>query len=46
METKCKTCNHEPICAYCAEHLEEFSLPAENGACDLYVKIHCLSTRF
>ena len=36
METKCKTCNHEPICAYCAEHLEEFSLPAENGACDLY----------
>ena len=36
METKCKTCNHEPICAYCAEHLKEFSLPAENGACDLY----------
>ena len=36
METKCKTCNHEPICAYCAEHLEEFSLPAENGTCDLY----------
>lgn len=36
METKCKTCNHEPICAYCAEHLEEFSLPAENGDCDLY----------
>ena len=36
MKTKCETCNHEPICAYCAEHLEEFSLPAENGACDLY----------
>lgn len=36
MKNKCETCNHEPICAYCAEHLEEFSLPAENGACDLY----------
>ena len=36
METKCKTCNHEPICAYCAERLEEFSLPDENGACDLF----------
>ena len=33
---ECKNCNHEPICAYCAEHLEEFSLPDENGACDLY----------
>ena len=49
METKCKTCNHEPICAYCAEHLEEFSLPAENGACDLYdprpERIACESCR-
>ena len=36
METKCKTCNHEPICAYCAEYLEEFSLPSENGKCDLF----------
>ena len=36
METKCKTCNHEQICTYCAEHLEEFSLPDENGTCDLF----------
>lgn len=49
MKTKCETCNHEPICAYCAEHLEEFSLPAENGACDLYdprpERIACESCR-
>lgn len=33
---ECEICNHEPICAYCAEHLEGFSLPDENGTCDLF----------
>ena len=33
---ECEICNHEPICAYCAENLEGFSLPDENGTCDLY----------
>ena len=32
----CSTCIHEPICAYCADHLENFSLPDNAGACAMY----------
>lgn len=35
-KTACKDCIHAPICEYCADHLEGFSLPRTADACDMY----------
>lgn len=35
-KTACKDCIHAPICEYCADHLECFSLPRTADACDMY----------
>ncbi len=35
-KTDCKDCVHAPICEYCADHLENFSLPHTAGSCAMY----------
>ena len=35
-QTNCKECIHAPICEYCNNHLENFSLPRNAEACAMY----------
>lgn len=35
-QTNCKECIHAPICEYCNDHLENFSLPRNAEACAMY----------
>lgn len=35
-QTNCKECLHAPICEYCNDHLENFSLPRNAEACAMY----------